>query len=261
MNLDSIVTDEHVAFFRQNGFVQLERVLTPEELSAIRAAADDVLSRRYDARIDTSAANPEYEKVFVQKVNLWRVHDGIREYVLRPRLAEIGRRLLGVPAVRLWHDQLLTKMPGDSKPSPWHQDRPYWPMIGYSQLSCWMALDDVDEQNGCMQFLPGTHLWGELEPVNLVTPQDLRDVAGEREIPDPYVARLSAGSCTFHHSLTFHYAGPNRTERPRRALVTIYMADGTGYNGRGHVVTDGLGLPVGEPLQGELFPVLASAEV
>lgn len=255
------LTEQQIAFFRENGFVQLDNVLTPEELEALRCAADEVLSRRYeDARIETSAANPEYEKVFVQKVNLWRVHEGIRQYTFHPRIAEIARQLIGAPRVRLWHDQLLTKMPGDSKPSPWHQDRPYWPMIGYDQLSCWMALDDVDEHNGCMQFIPGSHLWGELEPINLVTPQDIFALVPDKEVREPYVARMKAGSCTFHHGLTFHYAGANHTDRPRRAMVTIYMADGTCYNGKPHVVTDGLGLQPGDLLAGELFPVLAGGD-
>jgi ectoine hydroxylase-related dioxygenase (phytanoyl-CoA dioxygenase family) len=251
------LTDEQIAFFRENGFVQLDHVLSAEELAALRAAADEVLRRRYDSRVETSAANPEYEKVFVQKVNLWRVHEGIRRYVLNPRLAEIARRLIGTSRIRLWHDHLLTKMPGDSKPSPWHQDRPYWPMNGYDQLSCWMALDDVDERNGCMQFIPGSHLWGELEPVNLVNPQDIFALVPDKPVKPAYIARMKAGSCTFHHGLTFHYASANQTDRPRRAMVTIYMADGTTYNGKPHVVTDGLGLQLGAPLVGELFPVLA----
>ncbi|MGQ9739180.1 MAG: phytanoyl-CoA dioxygenase family protein [Armatimonadota bacterium] len=121
------LTPEQVAFFRENGFVQLDNVLTEEELQALRSYADEVLSRRFDPTIETSAANPEYEKVFVQKVNLWRVHEGIRRYVLSPKIAEIARQLIGARAIRLWHDHLLTKMPGDSKPSPWHQDRPSGP--------------------------------------------------------------------------------------------------------------------------------------
>ncbi len=258
--ISSPVTEQQVAFFRENGFVQIDNVLSPEELEALRRAADEVLAQRYDPRIETSAENPEYEKVFVQKVNLWRVHEGIRQYTFHPRIAEIARRLIGARRVRLWHDQLLTKMPGDSKPSPWHQDRPYWPMIGYDQLSCWMALDDVDEHNGCMQFIPGSHLWGELEPINLVNPQDIFALVPGKEVREPYIARLKAGSCTFHHGLTFHYAGANHTDRPRRAMVTIYMADGTGYNGQPHVVTDGLGLQPGAPLAGEMFPILAEGE-
>src|SRR5438270_5401013 len=152
-------------------------------------------------------------------------------------------------------------MPGDSKPSAWHQDLPYWPMQEAGALSCWMALDDVAEANGCMAFVPGSHLFGRLEPIRLTDPQDLfglvpQKVRGERELRGVFQP-MPAGSCTFHNGLTFHYAGPNTTERPRRAMITIYMPDSIHYTGARHVVTDDLNLPVDAVLQGERFPVLA----
>ena len=135
-------------------------------------------------------------------------------------------------------------MPGDSKASPWHQDLPYWPMNEARALSCWMALDDVDECNGCMQFVPRSHTWGKFEPINLVNAQSLFDLVPDRDSKDfmPQVMRMPAGSCTFHHGLTFHYASSNQTGEPRRAMITIYMPEGITYNGRRHIVTDGLDL-------------------
>ncbi|WP_442956048.1 phytanoyl-CoA dioxygenase family protein [Paenibacillus sp. MMO-177] len=55
----------------------------------------------------------------------------------------------GASGLRLFHDHALLKMPQDSKPTPWHQDLPYWPMNEPGALSIWIALDDVDEHNGC----------------------------------------------------------------------------------------------------------------
>jgi ectoine hydroxylase-related dioxygenase (phytanoyl-CoA dioxygenase family) len=126
-------------------------------------------------------------------------------------------------------------------------------------LSCWMALDDVDVANGCMQFLPGTHLLGRLPPVNLVNPQELASFvpAGALRDLQPRIMAMPAGSCTFHNGLTLHYASANSTDRPRRAMITIYMPDDIHYTGKRHVVTDPLGLTEGAVLEGELFPVLA----
>lgn len=255
------LTDEQVRFYQENGYIQLLNVLDADELEEVRAALEDANRMTLDARHHTSAANAEYEKVFVQKVNLWTVHEGMRKYVLRRDIAEAARRLAGVERIRLWHDHALIKMPGDSKESPWHQDFPYWPMNEPGPLSCWMALDDVDENNGCMMFVPKSHSWGKFEPIRLVDAQYLFGLVPEPETKDftPVVMRMPAGSCTFHNGLTFHYAGPNRTDRPRRAIITIYMPDGTTYNGNPHVVTDGQRLEPGKPLAGDLFPVLASA--
>lgn len=257
--MDYPLTDEQVRFYRENGYVQLFDVLTPEELEETRAALEDANQLTLDARHHTSARNPEYEQIFVQKVNLWTVHEGMRKYVHSHKIAEIARRLAGTPRVRLWHDHALIKMPGDSKPSAWHQDLPYWPMNEPGALSCWMALDDVDERNGCMQFVPKSHLWGKFEPIRLVDAQDLFALVPEPESKDftPVIMRMPAGSCTFHNGPTFHYASSNQTDRPRRAMITIYMPEGITFNGRPHVVTDGLGLEVGGPIAGEMFPVLA----
>ncbi|GIX06835.1 MAG: SnoK protein [Candidatus Poribacteria bacterium] len=259
------LTRDQIQFYRENGFVQLDNVLTAEELEFLRNALEEAVMAPARHAVVNSDGRSDYAKVFYQKVNIWRDHEGVREFVFSPRLAEIARRLAGFRAVRLWHDHALIKMPGpDSRPSPWHQDLPYWPMNEEGALSCWMALDDVTVHNGCMQFIPGTHRLGKLPPINLVQPQDIFSMIPPEKKhligKEPYVAEMKAGSCTFHDGRTFHYASPNRSDKPRRAMVVIYMADGTTYNGKRHICTDPLGLQVGDRLEGELFPLLAEGE-
>lgn len=254
---DYPITDEQAAFFRENGYIQLHGVLTPDELQDIRLGVDEVLAERRKNSADHSV-DPQYARVFLQMVNLWRVNERVCRHTLSPKLARIAQTLLGAGSIRLWHDHALIKMPGDSKPSAWHQDLPYWPHQQQDSLSCWMALDDVSEENGCMWFVPKSHTWGRLEPIRLGDPQDLFGLVADPDgkdftaIPMP----MKAGSCTFHHSLEFHYAGANTTGAPRRAMVSIYMADGTTYSGQGHICTGGLGLKLGDKLDGELFPVV-----
>jgi ectoine hydroxylase-related dioxygenase (phytanoyl-CoA dioxygenase family) len=68
---------------------------------------------------------------------------------------------------------------------------------------------------------------------------------------------MKAGSCTFHNGLTLHYAGPNVTEKPRRAMVTIYIPAGTTYKPHPHIVGDRANLQPGEEFHGPLFPIVA----
>ncbi len=149
-------------------------------------------------------------------------------------------------------------MPGDSKPTPWHQDLPYWPMETPQALSFWIPVDDVDEHNGAMMFVPRSQSAGKLKAINLVDPEDLMTYARQAGlVPErPLIARLRAGSITAHSGLTFHYAHANHGMRPRRVLAIIYMPDGTIYTGKSHVVTDGVGLVVGEAFRGGRFPLL-----
>jgi ectoine hydroxylase-related dioxygenase (phytanoyl-CoA dioxygenase family) len=254
----SLATDEQVAFYQQNGFVQLLGVLGGERLERLRREIDDIYANDRGG-IHTAKGGSAYAKVLDQRVNIWRDNPVVREFVFDPALAETARRLAGARAVRLWHDQALLKQPGDSKPTPWHQDLPYWPMNEPGALSLWMALDDVDERNGCMSFVPGSQRVGALPGINLVDPQDIFAMVPKGELAGTrtFVARMPAGSCTFHNGLCFHAAGANQTDRPRRAMVVIYMPDGTTFNGKGHICTNGLGLEPGRPIAGELFPVLA----
>jgi ectoine hydroxylase-related dioxygenase (phytanoyl-CoA dioxygenase family) len=258
--VDQWISDEKIAFYRENGFVQVDDVLAPEELDELREYAEEAMAAPQEGlSVKTDRPEGTYYKVLNQKVNTWRDHGGMAKYSLHPRFAQIALKLTGAGGIRLFHDHLLWKMPGDSKPTPWHQDTPKWPMNESGALSIWIALDDVDERNGCMMFIPKSHRAGKLKNISLTDPVDLfeyvkgTDIAKEK----PVIVPLKAGSCTFHDGLTFHYAFHNQTEKPRRALAIIYMPDGTTYNGNRHVVTDGQGLETGKPIRGPLFPLLA----
>ena len=259
MSSEYAISEDQIEFYQLNGYIQLFDVLTPAELEQIRSAFDEVNERGNDHRVRVGDENSTYEKIFIQKVNLWRDFESIKQYVLSLKIASIARRLSRRKRVRLWHDHALIKLPGDSRASDWHQDLPYWPMAETGALSCWMALDDVFIENGCMQFVPKSHSWGKFEPINLVDAQSIFDLVPEPEKKDftPVPMPMPAGSCTFHNGLTFHYAGPNTTDKPRRAMITIYMPDGITFNGRPHVVTDPIHPIIGEPLTGDMFPVVS----
>ncbi len=252
--------EEQILFYESQGYLQLHNVLSPEEVSTLRAAIDVAaedrkrLKENWGPRVDEG-----YAKVFLQMVNVWERYPAIEEYTLSPRIADIARQLTRAPFVRLWHDHALIKYPNDSKATAWHQDKVYWPMQESRALSCWMALDDVTIQKGCMWFLPGSHTLGPLDPVDLGGGDEeslLRTLPTSMRGVRPVVMEMKAGSCTFHHGLTFHYAGPNVTSGPRRAMVTIFMPAGTHYKKLEHIVGDRGNLTEGEEFHGPLFPAV-----
>jgi hypothetical protein len=106
-----------------------------------------------------------------------------------------------------------------------------------------------------MWFVPGSHKLGPLNPV------DLGNTTADGPLsllPEPFrtarpaAVELSPGSCTFHNGLTFHYAGPNLTDIPRRAMVTIFIPAGTTYRRHEHLVGDRANLLPGEEFHGPL---------
>ena len=74
----------------------------------------------------------------------------------------------------------------------------------------------------------------------------------------PVTCELKAGSCTVHNGMTFHYAGPNRSDGMREAIAIIYMPDGTTYHKVPHPVTDPLKLSEGAKLNTEMFPLVSN---
>jgi phytanoyl-CoA hydroxylase len=259
---DYPLTDEQISAYRRDGFISLPQVFAGDELRNLRdAVATAVASESKPAELlpdGTPRAKGAYELIFNQKVNLWRRHPRIAEVVSSKRLGNIAATLEGVP-MRVWHDQALFKEPATtSNKTPWHQDAPYWPhQDRQRQTSIWIALKDATVLNGCMAFVGGTHKIGPLPAVDLVNPQDIFLHARHIKPVKPKVVELPAGNATFHNGLTFHYAGPNRSDSVREAFAIIYMPDGTTYDAQRHIITDGLGLEIGQKLLGEMFPLVS----
>lgn len=255
--MEQVLSKEQIEFYQSNGFLQVDNVFTHGEVDELSEAMEEVMTVKSVNSI--SFAEGAYTKVLNQKVNVWRDHGIMAKYSLHPKLAQIAKELSGASGIRLFHDHALWKMPQDSKPTPWHQDIPFWPMNEPGALSAWIPAHDVDQHNGCMMFVPGSHKAGKLTGIDLVNPQDIFEFVKGTEIEKtkPVIVPLKKGSCTFHNGLTFHYAHANQSDQPRRVLAIIYMPDGTTFNGRRHVCTDDLGLEVNQPITGGTFPLIA----
>lgn len=248
-----------IDFYQTNGFVQIDNLLTPAELDELSGAIDEVmLDSTAEVALQTDKAGGNYYKVLNQRVNTWRDHGVMAKFSLNEKIARAAMELSGATGIRLFHDHALWKMPGDSKPTPWHQDFPYWPMHEPGALSAWIPMHDVDEENGCMMFVPGTQNKGKLTGIDLVNPQDIFAFEENKDINRNTAVKvpLKKGQMTFHNGLTFHYAHANKSSQPRRVLALIFFPDGTRFNGKPHVITDGKGLVADEPFKGGLFPLI-----
>ncbi len=260
------LSKEQIQFYRENGYLQIHNLISPEEAEQIKQTMlkaiqkyDEIKARQGE---NFKFAKTLYGKVLDQRVNLWQADPEIKKVSLNNYFGEIARQLVGTSKIHLFHDQALLKPSGDMNETPWHQDRPYWPMNGEGALSIWIALDDVDENNGCMCFIPRSRNFGAVAEIDLEKPQDIfKALKAGQQVDAVKVMKMKKGSATFHDGLTFHYAFANKTSLPRHAMVMIYFPDGVGYSGKKHMVTDPLNLTLGEPLAGETFPVVAEGRV
>ena len=235
------LTQAQIDHYHQNGFVVIEDFLTPQELAIWRQYVDEAVQQREDRKLADGrmrAGDSYYDKVFVQRINLWNDHDGMRELMFDPRLGEMAATFAGVDGIRIWHDQALNKPPWGN-PTGWHLDNPYWSFSSHDAISIWVALDDSTLENGCLYFMPGTHKTATFDNSNIgQNIGDLFEVYPQWAALSTVAAPMKAGSCSFHNGLVAHGAGANMTPGWRRAMTCAYMPDGSTFNGKQNVLPD-----------------------
>ena len=145
---------------------------------------------------------------------------------MHPEILDKVEQLIG-PHIVLWGSQVFCKPARVGREVPWHQDGQYWPIRPLATCSAWIALDDVDAENGCMRFIPGSHRSGSIHAHRI---SDRKDVVLNQEIEptllDEMQARddcLRAGQFSLHDVFLVHGSGANRSARRRAGFVIRYM--------------------------------------
>jgi len=234
------LTAEHVAKYRDDGFLHWPQFLNAAEVAELKSAVLDAIAAMGTKKVnsDESTWHDEdnyYTKVFTQRLNLWRINDTVKRYMLNPKLGEMLAKLEGI-RMRVWHDQALIKEPFGN-PTAWHLDNPYWSFFSRNAISIWIALEDATPFNGCMAFIPGSHKLARYD--NIGIGQDfggLFKIYPEMARTDPVPVPMKAGDCSFHNGLTAHGAGVNMTRGRRIAMTCAYMPEGSTFNGQPNIL-------------------------
>ena len=139
-----------------------------------------------------------------------------------PRWAPIVLPLLGTGDARLYWEQAVAKPPQARTELPWHQDNGYTPLVPEEYVTCWLALDDADERNGCLWVIPGSHHDGTHRHVNDGASPFRVGYGGPATdgVPVP----VAKGSVLVFSSLLMHRSGPNTTDRFRRAWIIQFCS-------------------------------------
>lgn len=221
--------------FERDGYVHLKGVLGEAELGEIETVYDafmrgeiDVEGKDlYDMATGEFGTDPQHYALFNVMLPR-RYYPGWQGNTFEQVGSSIAEQLCGEGMV-LDFDQLLAKHPGrEDAVFAWHQDQAYWINTDDRRTAtCWLAVDDSTVDNGCMQFLPGSHD----EPVRphrpisgsradqhtLVT--DLRP--GDEMVP----VEIERGDITVHNEGVLHGSGGNRsTSNRRRAYITAFRS-------------------------------------
>ena len=220
------VSSNDIAWFRDKGHVLIRGLASPEEVAAYGPAISDAADR-YNNQTRPLEDRDTYGKAFLQIINLWRRDEAVLRFTLARRFASVAAQLLGVPAVRLYHDQALFKEPGGG-PTPWHQDQYYWPLNTSNTITMWMPLVDVPAEVGSMTFASGSQKRGYIEAVEISDQSDafFNEYVEKADLPLHSYGALKAGDATYHYGWTLHCAPSNPTPKMREVMTIIYFADG-----------------------------------
>jgi hypothetical protein len=206
--------------FWRDGYIHLSDVLSAGSLLALRNELLDMLEgpKARESRVRFPTAEM-----------MW-IHAAIsRAFVLSPRIAGIGAQLLGIPAIRLYHDSALCKLPQCGR-TPWHYDAHHFPIDTEQVITTWIPLQTTPPQMGSLTLAPGLELWRQFKNLCFSKFDDSYDRTIVQSLHQQRIPverpTFELGSLSFHHARTLHSAGANRTPVPRLALSTTYFESG-----------------------------------
>ncbi len=214
---DIRLTPAQRAAFASDGFVVLGRILDPEGLEACRA--DEAMLREGSPWGD--AATTRFWCLVMRRC------PGVRALALGgPHLGAVADAV-GAD-IALWWNQFVTKLPDHDEVRggfTWHQDNGYVDVSPGTNVTVWVALDDVDTVNGCVWVMPGSHAGG------LLPHARPREDSWHLQVPvegDGIPVPLRAGEAVMFTGYTLHRSLANRSGAPRRAFFMQYAhADAT----------------------------------
>ncbi len=257
------LTDQQINFFKEYGYLSGIRVLEEKQADILCRELNDLMNPLhpgrqffYEYHLNESR---DPARILFHALGAWRITRGFHDLLWNPAFLAPASQLLS-GAVRFWHDQIFYKPAQKGGTVAWHQDYSYWtrtqPM---AHLSCWIGLDESTVDNGCLQYIPGSHRWSLLPVTGLTDDMDaIWEVLNEeqqRRFKAVAIA-LKRGEASFHHPLLVHGSYENFTDRPRRGTVINVCRDGV-VSAANEPLLDGVPIvPAGQKLQGQFFPLL-----
>jgi len=222
------LNEQQLRFFKTEGYLSVPDAFDDDQIQGLVRRTEELCNNwdSEEARRVSIAHEPgvgeDASPSTIRKMSSLAEHEPVfRSHACNQDLAEMVAQLIGRP-VDLYGDQLLLKPPRYGTEKPPHQDNAYFKVEpADAVITCWTALDDATEENGCMRYFSGSHLNGLVEhdaipgTPHLVPPG--LDNSTSTAVP------IKAGGCIFHHSQCLHHSHPNRSDSGRRAYVCHFV--------------------------------------
>ncbi len=259
------LTDDQVKFFNDNGYLAGIKMLNNEQIDFLRKELTDLVDSSHPGNSFfyeyNSNESTDPQTILFHALGGWRITPGFHDVLWNPAFVMAASQLLGGKPVRFWHDQLFYKPAKKGGVVAWHQDYSYWTRTKpIAHITCWTALDDATIENGCLHYIAGSQRWGLLpKPVIAGELHGIKDFLKEDQkkmFEHPSPAPVKAGEAIFHHPLTLHGSGENKSAQPRRAFVINAFADGVLSDSNEPLLAGVPAVQKGSKMEGQFFPLL-----
>ncbi|MEM8650335.1 MAG: phytanoyl-CoA dioxygenase family protein [Pseudomonadota bacterium] len=258
------LTEEEIKTYHEDGIVCLRQFFDLESVEMLRNVVDRDMINPGPMALDVTR---DGKGKFFGNTFVWKHYEELDDFIHNSPAGDIVAGILQSSKVNLIFDQFLVKEPGTTTPTLWHHDQTYWPIAGDQVCTMWLALDPVTKENGAVEYVCGSHRWGQrfkavsFKDDNLYK-EDLPPVPDIDAMRDQYKIvqfELEPGDCTLHHGLTVHGApGNSSLSQIRRAYVTRWGGDDVTYYPRPNLqpMLYDPEIPEGGPIDCSLFPVV-----
>jgi hypothetical protein len=238
--------DEDVAFFAEHGWYLSGKLFTDDEVDELQAATERYYAGERDRRLPVRPPwlaywTPEHGDVQRHNDYVHYESDAIASVLLKPLIGAVAARLARVGLIRVFQSTLIYKPPIPDEPSnivPWHFDKHYWASsTSEDMLTAFIPFHDCDEELGTIVMVDGSNTWEEIGFEDSTSRHFAKRDSGQLEEMLARNARhndaeinrvpivIPKGHMSFHHCRTYHGSGPNRSDRPRRA-ISLHLQDG-----------------------------------
>jgi ectoine hydroxylase-related dioxygenase (phytanoyl-CoA dioxygenase family) len=234
-----ILNDAQKNLFHQDGLILVDRMIDDDMVNRLRDAFDRIFEGEFETGTLPDEVNWQLGKsdpeLTRQICNAWKANRSIARVILCAEIGKMVAELMDWPGTRVMQDNAIWK-PAGAKSIGYHQDNAYLGWFEPGEIcTVWIALDDVEADNGTMELVRGSHRWQHAQPEgDFHAPEDYRapmvkfaDIEGVK--PDIVPVAVPRGSGSIHHGWTWHGSGANTGSSPRRSLVLHAMSSSTEF--------------------------------
>ena len=224
-----MISERDIAFYDDNGYLVVGDVLSADDVRELRRVTDTFVENArhvthhdhvYDLEDSHSATEPRVRRIKTPHMH----HETYARMVAHPNIMAVLQKLWG-PSIRFDVSKLNLKSAGYGAPVEWHQDWAFYPHTNDDLAAVGIMIDDVDETNGPLMVVPGSHKGPILDHhtdgyfCGAINP-------GRSDVNFGKAVKLTgaAGSITIHHARAIHGSASNSSGKPRRLLLHQYRA-------------------------------------